>query len=243
MPQFIIIFVHLVWLPFDGGAEDTSETWETFRDNCIYRFRNVGYVFCTLIHIECEGYAKSSLIQILCDLILFNFILSMCLCVLYFISMQSFSMLMPRTTTLIDDWTANWNIAFIDFIDFIVLLFYCVIELLMIRDRIRTTNNMLGDCYAAAVVEQLSRKELMALDAASILVYQVCCACAPLAAVQVINSINSINSRRFKWKIGKFFLLVLLLVNVMFYYVYIMCCLMLLFLETGFAHQHAQRPR
>lgn len=34
------------------------------------------------------------------------------------------------------------------------------------RDRIRTTNNMLGDCYAAAVVEQLSKKELMALDAA-----------------------------------------------------------------------------
>lgn len=33
-------------------------------------------------------------------------------------------------------------------------------------DRIRTTNNMLGDCYAAAVVEELSKKELMALDAA-----------------------------------------------------------------------------
>lgn len=32
-------------------------------------------------------------------------------------------------------------------------------------DRIRTTNNMLGDCYAAAIVEQLSRKELTALDA------------------------------------------------------------------------------
>lgn len=27
---------------------------------------------------------------------------------------------------------------------------------------------MLGDCYAAAVVEQLSRKELMALDAAAL---------------------------------------------------------------------------
>lgn len=38
------------------------------------------------------------------------------------------------------------------------------------RDRIRTTNNMLGDCYAAAVVEHLSKKELMALDAAA---YQV----------------------------------------------------------------------
>ncbi|XP_017860041.1 PREDICTED: excitatory amino acid transporter isoform X1 [Drosophila arizonae] len=35
-------------------------------------------------------------------------------------------------------------------------------------DRIRTTNNMLGDCYAAAVVEELSRKELMALDAAAV---------------------------------------------------------------------------
>lgn len=35
-------------------------------------------------------------------------------------------------------------------------------------DRIRTTNNMLGDCYTAAVVEELSRKELMALDAASV---------------------------------------------------------------------------
>ncbi|XP_008217902.1 excitatory amino acid transporter isoform X1 [Nasonia vitripennis] len=34
-------------------------------------------------------------------------------------------------------------------------------------DRVRTTNNMLGDCYAAAVVEHLSKKELMALDAAA----------------------------------------------------------------------------
>ncbi|XP_077287094.1 excitatory amino acid transporter 2 isoform X2 [Arctopsyche grandis] len=34
-------------------------------------------------------------------------------------------------------------------------------------DRIRTTNNMLGDCYAAAVVEQLSKKELMACDGAN----------------------------------------------------------------------------
>ncbi|XP_037975146.2 excitatory amino acid transporter isoform X2 [Plutella xylostella] len=32
-------------------------------------------------------------------------------------------------------------------------------------DRIRTSNNMLGDCYAAAVVEHLSKKELMACDA------------------------------------------------------------------------------
>ncbi|XP_017775394.1 PREDICTED: excitatory amino acid transporter isoform X2 [Nicrophorus vespilloides] len=34
-----------------------------------------------------------------------------------------------------------------------------------IVDRFRTTNNMLGDCYAAAVVELLSKKELMAADA------------------------------------------------------------------------------
>jgi hypothetical protein len=27
-------------------------------------------------------------------------------------------------------------------------------------DRVRTTNNMLGDCYAAAVVEHLSKAEL-----------------------------------------------------------------------------------
>ncbi|CAB3220789.1 unnamed protein product [Arctia plantaginis] len=32
-------------------------------------------------------------------------------------------------------------------------------------DRIRTTNNMLGDCYAAAVVEHLSKNELMACEA------------------------------------------------------------------------------
>lgn len=31
----------------------------------------------------------------------------------------------------------------------------------------RTTNNMLGDCYASAVVEELSKKELTALNAAS----------------------------------------------------------------------------
>jgi len=34
-------------------------------------------------------------------------------------------------------------------------------------DRCRTTNNMLGDCYAAAVVEALSSKELSAMDAVS----------------------------------------------------------------------------
>lgn len=32
-------------------------------------------------------------------------------------------------------------------------------------DRFRTTNNMLGDCYTAAIVEKLSKKELMAWDA------------------------------------------------------------------------------
>lgn len=35
-------------------------------------------------------------------------------------------------------------------------------------DRIRTTNNMLGDCYCAAVVEHLSKKELMACDAVNL---------------------------------------------------------------------------
>lgn len=33
---------------------------------------------------------------------------------------------------------------------------------------------MLGDCYAAAVVEQLSKKELMALDAAAYQVKSLC---------------------------------------------------------------------
>lgn len=28
------------------------------------------------------------------------------------------------------------------------------------RDRMRTTNNLLGDCYACAVIEKLSQKEL-----------------------------------------------------------------------------------
>ena len=31
-------------------------------------------------------------------------------------------------------------------------------------DRCRTTNNMLGDCYGAAVVEFLSRDELRQMD-------------------------------------------------------------------------------
>ena len=33
-----------------------------------------------------------------------------------------------------------------------------------LRDRCRTTNNMLGDCYGAAVVEALSKKELEGMD-------------------------------------------------------------------------------
>ena len=35
-------------------------------------------------------------------------------------------------------------------------------------DRIRTTNNMLGDCYACVVVEHLSKAELMACDAVNL---------------------------------------------------------------------------
>ena len=31
-------------------------------------------------------------------------------------------------------------------------------------DRFRTTNNMVGDCYGAAIVERLSRRELAELD-------------------------------------------------------------------------------
>ncbi len=35
-------------------------------------------------------------------------------------------------------------------------------------DRCRTTNNMLGDCYGAAVVETLSRVELRRMDSISL---------------------------------------------------------------------------
>ena len=35
----------------------------------------------------------------------------------------------------------------------------------LLSDRCRTTNNMLGDAYGAAVVEALSSKELRAADA------------------------------------------------------------------------------
>lgn len=36
--------------------------------------------------------------------------------------------------------------------------------LVLCRDRIRTTNNMLGDCYTAAVIESLSEEELKEAD-------------------------------------------------------------------------------
>lgn len=32
------------------------------------------------------------------------------------------------------------------------------------RDRIRTTNNLLGDCYATAIVEHFSKTELKQMD-------------------------------------------------------------------------------
>lgn len=37
---------------------------------------------------------------------------------------------------------------------------------LIFSDRIRTTNNILGDCYAAAIVEKFSKNELQELDKA-----------------------------------------------------------------------------
>ena len=52
----------------------------------------------------------------------------------------------------------------------IFFLFYisystvCRIQNFSCSDRCRTTNNMLGDSYGAAVVEALSRKELEAMD-------------------------------------------------------------------------------
>jgi Na+/H+-dicarboxylate symporter len=50
--------------------------------------------------------------------------------------------------------------------------FYTIDVLISVfhRDRIRTTNNMLGDCYAAAVVEHLSKQQLKAADTVT---YQV----------------------------------------------------------------------
>lgn len=35
------------------------------------------------------------------------------------------------------------------------------------RDRCRTTSNVLGDCFAAAVIEQFSKKDLIKMDAAA----------------------------------------------------------------------------
>ena len=37
-------------------------------------------------------------------------------------------------------------------------------KIFVFRDRCRTTNNMLGDAYGAAIVEALSKKELDAMD-------------------------------------------------------------------------------
>ena len=34
----------------------------------------------------------------------------------------------------------------------------------LLRDRCRTTNNLLGDAYGAAIVEALSKRELEAMD-------------------------------------------------------------------------------
>ena len=42
-----------------------------------------------------------------------------------------------------------------------------IFHLISFSDRCRTTNNMLGDCYGAAVVEALSKKELIAMDEAA----------------------------------------------------------------------------
>lgn len=52
----------------------------------------------------------------------------------------------------------GWCKAFIDFYgennnSLRILFIHC-------RDRIRTTNNMLGDCYTVAVIQTISREEL-----------------------------------------------------------------------------------
>lgn len=36
----------------------------------------------------------------------------------------------------------------------------CIHRIFLRSDRLRTTNNILGDCYACAIVEHLSQKEL-----------------------------------------------------------------------------------
>lgn len=37
---------------------------------------------------------------------------------------------------------------------------------LYVSDRCRTTSNVMGDCFAAAVIEKFSRKDLIKMDAA-----------------------------------------------------------------------------
>jgi len=49
---------------------------------------------------------------------------------------------------------------FSKFLPFILLLRGFQNRFACFSDRVRTTNNMLGDCYAAAVVEHLSKAEL-----------------------------------------------------------------------------------
>lgn len=39
-------------------------------------------------------------------------------------------------------------------------MFFCTNN----RDRLRTMNNMLGDCYAVAVIEKISQKELRDIE-------------------------------------------------------------------------------
>lgn len=41
---------------------------------------------------------------------------------------------------------------------------YIYLIVIYFRDRLRTTNNILGDCYAAALVEHWSKDELKQMD-------------------------------------------------------------------------------
>lgn len=61
---------------------------------------------------------------------------------------------------------------------------------LLFRDRFRTTNNMLGDCYAAAIVEALSKKELLENDYVNV---EVLKNIMKLLYINIIN-VNSINN-------------------------------------------------
>lgn len=38
-------------------------------------------------------------------------------------------------------------------------------SLSLLRDRLRTTSNVIGNCFAAAIIEKMFKKELDALDA------------------------------------------------------------------------------